>query len=257
MTTSVKEPPVYRQQSLLDAHRSSIQILDFSLAHWNPTMARQLIQSKKLPPFYFVAAAKQIGIDSDEWRSLRFQEWPGQMPHSAAETIAEILLKVMLRVIRTPTDESFETALLRLQQRYEALKANGISHNKIAQHLELNHHQLTRIVQSVSNAEFRHSRCPWEMLERLEHAEDEIDTKPHRRQFDYIENGHVPEPELPPKPFRIYLNSRQSKCVHCGAPSHNLKEDPERDVYGDRILTCIMCARSNFLESRPAAPAYK
>ena len=243
------------QLTLLDVHRSAAKILDFSIGFYNPTLLRHLIEVKQLPGFYFLDAAQEMGFTSEDWKNWAIAEWVEHPPALEPALLAEMLIKVLLRIIHYPEAEPYPTAASRLLERYQQLTADGYSHNKLAQYLEITHHQLTRIVRNAGgDTKTRPRHCPWRILELLADAETAINTKPVRPEAEYQVTNVAPDPELPPRPANFrYLSSRQAPCQKCGAPAHNLKADGV-NAWGDRVYMCIMCSHNNHLPAKADQP---
>lgn len=242
------------QLTLLDIHRSAATILDFSIGFYNPTLLRHLIEVKQLPGFYFLDAAQEMGLSGEDWKNWTIAEWTEHPPPLEPALLAELLIKVLLRIIHYPEAEPYPSAANRLLERYQRLTADGYSHNKLAQHLEITHHQLSRIIRNAAgDTKTRPRHCPWRILELLADAETEISTKPVRPETEYQPVNAQPDPELPPRPadFR-YLTSRQAPCLHCRAPAHNLKPDGH-NAWGDRVYLCTICAHNNHLPPQTAS----
>lgn len=243
------------QLDLFEAQVTAIQITNFSMRQQSLSLLRYLVDIKQLPAFYFKDAAKELCLTSKDHRVEQFQGYrDNPRPVIEHRNTMAILLRVYLRIFTYPEQESYPTALQNLRNRYHELKDKGFSHNKISQHLRMSHHALTEAVAPPEDGKQQRPRhCPWEMLTRLETAEQDIDRKPvsRRESAIYIEDEReVPLPDESTLGF-TYIE-RYDPCGHCGAPSHNLKFD-EYDVYGNQIFQCVICSKVNRI--RPKKPA--
>lgn len=243
------------QLDLFEAQTTAIQINEFSMRQQSLVMLRYLIDIKQLPAFYFKEAAKDLCLSSKEHRADQFSHYR-QSPKPIIEhrnTMA-VLIRVYLRIFKSPEQESYPTALKRLRNRYHELKEKGFSHNKISQHLHMSHHALTEaIAEPTPDKQQRPRHCPWELLQQLDNAEETINRKPVSRRDSAIyidEEREVPLPPEEDQGFTYIL--RYDPCGHCSAPTHNLKQDGT-DVYGNIIYECVICSKVSRV--RPKKPA--
>ena len=231
------------------------EALQIAAKHWTYSaimhanmLAHLLIAKKQLPSFYFIEAAAEIGIPPQSCRYLKLNTWPisPQRNQERLRDIVQILTNVHLRVLHYPETETYPEAMQRLRKRVEHLIVTGITHNRVAQHLRVSYKTLKDILDNPDNVTHRPRHCPWAMLNRLKHAEDEIDTATHYRlgsepsaryRANQISN------ELPP-PDDSILVPMGSPCYKCSASPVHLYPDG-KDAWGNIIRTCRICSTNN------------
>ena len=243
------------QIDLFEAQVTAIQITEFSMRQQSLILLRYLVDIKLLPSFYFKEAAKELCIASKDHRAdhfLSYRENP--KPIIEHRNTMAILIRVYLRIFQSPEQESYAAAMQSLKNRYQQLKEQGYSHNKLSQHLHMSHHALTEAVADYSdNKQQRPRHCPWELLRQLDNAEYTINRRPVSRRESAIyidEEREIPLPNEPEQGF-TYIQ-RYDPCGHCEAPSHNLKQD-YTDVYGNAVYQCVICSKLSRIQ--PKNPA--
>ena len=247
--------PKLVQLDLFEAQVTAIQINEFSMRQQSLIMLRYLVDIKLLPAFYFKEAAKDLCLASKEHRVdqfLHYRENP--KPIIEHRNTMAILIRVYLRIFQSPEQESYNTAMQNLKLRYQELKDQGFSHNKISQHLHMSHHALTEAVaESSDDRQQRPRHCPWELLRQLDNAEETINRRPVSRRESAIyidEERDIPLPTEAEQGF-VYIE-RYDPCGHCGAPPHNLNLD-FNDVYNNAVYQCVICSKlSRIMAKKPA-----
>ena len=220
-----------------------------------------LITVKKLPSLYFFQGAEAAGIEYETYKNWRIRDWPN-VPIRNDERVREILealIQVYERIIKYPFEETYWQALERLKRRVEELKAHPsgkITHNRISQFLNMSHPTLENILSMTESGNCRPNHCPWDLLEKLKNAEEEIRLTPHIGA--YTPPGSITDRRERSEPdtvkmedaFRGRIIEPKGNCWHCGASWPNLTlddETEETDKY--RMYVCIQCTRTNVIKT--------
>ena len=235
----------------------------YSLIKHANLLAHLLIAKKQLPSFYFIDAAAEIGIAPQACRYLKLNTWPiaPQRTQTKLSDISQILSKVYLRIAQYQHPDTYPQAVAQLQYRIDELRHKGISHNRTAQHLRISYKTLKDIARPPKGITARPRHCPWALLHKLKHAEDDIDTSVHYRVSadptlrSRSENQTY---ELPPNESEI--TPIDSPCSNCGATPTHLYENGY-NAWGNIIRTCRLCSKDTYsapqqlIDSDPDAPS--
>ena len=218
-----------------------------------------LIIQKELPPFYFKDAAKEMGLPTQSRKRWSPEYWARDSWHLRMKqnprrllALCQILYKVHSRVCVYPEHETYPEGMTRLKKRIEELKSSQegkFKDNKIAQHLRMSYRSLTEL--AVQDSNFLPKHCPWEIIEKLDGAEKDIDLTVHSR-TSQDKNGAQPvqrkpkQPKLPPDTGLEFIKTGQ-ECRKCGAPWTHLYHNGQ-DAWGNTVLTCRLCGKDNPLQ---------
>lgn len=248
-TFLIEEPGF--QQALAIAN----ELYTYSMRKHANMLAHFLIAKKQLPSFYFIEAAAEINIAPQACRYLKLNTWPisTQRNDTRLKQIVQILMSVYQRVFYFPEYETYPQAMARFKQRVNHLTAKGITHNRVSQHIRVSYKTLKDLLQQNPNdISHRPRHCPWAMLNRLKHAEDEIDTATHyRTSADPAMKTRADQPPtgLPPNPAQLVPHN--APCQNCGASSIHLY-DNGTDAWNNIIQTCRICSKDNHSSPIPA-----
>ena len=236
---------------LQEGQSVAAELITYSMTSDATITAYHLYVRKELPAFYFTQAANETGVPPAAYRCWRTN---GHPPHSFQNErklllMAEILLRVKLRVHRTPLNETYGEAMERFRARVEELKNKNITHNKIAQYLRMSNRTLIDVAAQNSENKHRPSHCPWEMLVRLMDAERRINTQaqPRTEDFRNVRGDRNIEPVPPPPPDLQFIYENEN-CRKCGATWTHMYYDG-MDAYGNLIYTCMTCSRHNLIRN--------
>ncbi len=240
-----------RIKIILEGQSVAAELITYSMTSDATITAYHLYVRKELPAFYFTQAANETGVPPAAYRCWRTN---GHPPHSFQNErklllMAEILLRVKLRVHRTPLNETYGEAMERFRARVEELKNKNITHNKIAQYLRMSNRTLIDVAAQNSENKHRPSHCPWEMLGRLMDAERRINTQaqPRTEDFRNVRGDRNIEPVPPPPPDLQFIYENEN-CRKCGATWTHMYYDG-MDAYGNLIYTCMTCSRHNLIRN--------
>ena len=235
---------------LQQAQDTAAELIAYSMSAEASINAHYLYIKKRLPAFYFTQAANDTGVPPAVYRCWRSGNHPRQTPPNDRRLLlmSEILCRVKLRIHRYPLAETYHDALERLRLRVEELKDTGITHNRIAQYLRMSYRTLIDITEENSENKHRPRHCPWELLERLENAENRINALPHVKGEDYpdVRTGRNMEP-VPP-PADIQFIQRYENCLKCNATWIHLYYDGV-EAYGNCVYTCMTCGQHNLIRN--------
>ena len=242
-------------QDLLETQAYARSITRYSLLRHANILVHLLIIQKQLPPFYFAQAATEVGIAPQIYRYWRIDNWPIHLHHNddRLQSIVQVLERVHIRLCRYPTTETYPQAVQNLRDRIDHLKNDGFSHNRIAQHLRFSFRTLADITKPDPEGKHRPRHCPWSLLEKLEDAEERINTQVHSRTAtNLMPRGNRAEDEelLPPPPLPEHLIQPHDNCRKCGATWVHLYENGS-DVHKTPIFTCRTCGKDNLVNMGP------
>ena len=207
---------------------------------------------KQIPHFYFTDAAIEAGLPPTICRPNRIEAFLRGNKHHDEKQIKEmarIFLKVMIKIIESPHFQTYHQAMVELKERIHQLKQDGYSHNQIALQAQVSHKTLTDIINDQEMDSHRRHRCPWELLKKLENAEDEIQSQreytAHRQRI--MRPGKSSPNIRAKKPGEYDLIKPNEACLKCGAAWTHLNRNGE-DTWGNIIMTCITCSKDNFID---------
>ena len=235
---------------LQQAQSTAAELIAYSMSTETAMNAHYLYVRKRLPTFYFTQAANDTGVTPAMYRCWRSSNHSHQAQPNDRKLLlmSEILCRVKLRIHRSPPDETYQGALERLRLRVEEVKDSGITHNKIAQYLRMSYRTLIDITEENSEDKHRPRHCPWELLERLQNAEERINTHAHIKSGDFrdVRTDRNMEP-VPPPPDMQFIQ-RFENCLKCNATWTHLYYDGV-EAYGNCVYTCMTCGQHNLIRN--------
>ncbi len=245
---------------LRQSEREAFQYAEYSMLSHARMLTSLLINKKQLPHFYFTDAANQIGVSTQTCRQWKISTRPmtANMDDQQLRHITEILIKVHQRVYNYPQDETYYQAVKRLKARIKRLKSKGYTHNQIAGQARISHKTLSDIIRKNHQDSHRNRRCPWELLNRLKTAEQEIDFQKRARaeaSHLYRKEKGEPLPALKPPAPEDKIQTGDP-CLKCKMPWTHLYENG-RDPWKNIIMTCRTCGRDNLLQEKRTEPLHE
>ena len=250
------KPQSSRKELLAEADAQSRELFRYSaIEHAN--IMGGLFRQRRIPIFYFNQAAEEMGLPTQICRQWRVMEWPVARTRDTQKIdgILELYLKVFTRISSYPNGETFPEAMTRLAARIKELEGPRMTKNQISQHLRMSFRTLLDVLEkaqkvdtpTVRNTRQRH--CPWELLERLDHIEEETQEQKekqsqHKRvQREYSSQG----PRIPPTPPEgAILTTRNGICGKCKSSWVHLYET-EENTWGYMVMACRACGANNML----------
>ena len=214
---------------------------------------------KKLPSFYFAQAADELTIPSHVYKQCR-RSWdlhPVEDESKVKDTL-RILNQVVKRLALYKSGlETYPQAMFRLKKRVNQLARSGISYNRIANYLHISFRTLSDISKLTYNERQRPRHCPWEMLKKLQNAENDIPKFNH----SHILSRGAPRGrkaaheklDLNSAPDPANFTTLNGNCVKCNASWPNLYADGQ-DPHGNFIYICRLCSKSNLVQDTPLEP---
>lgn len=243
---------------LLEATDFTEEELPYSTYDKANELSNLLIVQKKLPTFYFAQAAYELNIPPHIYKYWRANSWslrPIDDQDKLQKTL-HILTKVHNRLAQYNTGtETYPQAMTRLKKRINALETSGISYNRISNHLHISFRTLSDISKLTYTGRQRPRHCPWEMLKRLETAENDI---PRFNHSHILSRGaprgkkaaHDKDPTKS-MPNPAAFTPTGGPCTKCAALWPNLYHDGT-DAHGNSIFTCRLCGKTNLVTPNPA-----
>ena len=250
-------PYLSRKEMLAQAAAQSRELFRYSaIEHAN--IMGGFFRQRKIPIFYFNQAAEEMGLSSQICRQWRVMEWPVARTRDSRKIdgILEIYLKVFIRLSTHTGYETFPDAMYRLRERVAELIGNGVSRNQISQHLRMSFRTLDEVIDKAKQNEemptahnTRQKHCPWELLERLDAIEEEIqENKIKRSQHKRILREYNSQgPKIPSKPPEgAIVTTRNGNCGKCKASWVHLYAT-EENTWGYLVMCCRACGANNML----------
>lgn len=239
---------------------SSAKLYMASLSDWYTSMIDHLINRKQLPSFYFLDAAKAAGLSKDVTKNWKIREWPNITPRNPQKIrdITQTLLLVMCRINGYPYGETYFEALARLQTRITELK-DKYNQNALTELLNLPHNTIDNILTSTSRRHAKFVHCPWRLLEKLENAEERIQSanKMEMPEYGYLSNG--PADRVTEE--AVVMSSRivQSRTIEMGGNCHRCRASwPSLRYHGPvehqpdlAEFCCLICSSDNYVQTAP------
>ena len=208
------------------------------------------LERKKIPGFYFTEAAVKLGIPTQTCRPSKIESILRGTNQDTKQyrDMLSILLETYNRLRNTPEDQTYHQATRCLKKRINDLKKD-YSHNQIAIQANLSHKTLTDLIQDDERESYRRHRCPWDLLEKLEDAEEKIEiqkdyTSHQQKIMRPGKNGGTTS--APKKPTEYDLIEPGDPCLKCGASWNHLNKNGE-DIWQNVIMTCIICSKDNLI----------
>ena len=252
-------------RALRIAERESAAKFSLSVLGYLGNLSALLIVKKELPSFYFKQTAQEIHAPRHVFRYAKAALWQPDLELWLARLkrereqkrhhVLEVMVRIYLKIIATPKDETFPEAMDRLQSRIVELHdgtetRKGISYNQMSQHIRIPYRPIRDIAHE--GHDFNGTYCPWALLDKLQDAEQEIGATVHQRT---IQNGvtrndsGARDPKLPSLPGTTnqFILPGQN-CMKCDAPWSHMYEDGQ-DAWGNHVYTCRTCGKNN-----PVAP---
>ena len=240
------DPQTSIQQLLAEAQATANQLNKYSIPRHANMLGDLLIVQKELPIFYFTQAAAENNISPQLYRYWRTNIWatrPDQ-DENRLRLIVQILTQVYVRLAPYPQKEKYADANKRLRARIKQLQRKNHSLNQIAQFLSVSHHTISELVTQPNPRRPRH--CPWAMLEKLQHAEDEMPTHMVLRKTP-DRPPRVTPPRPPPdaglQAGLVCIRPFQN-CMKCGSAWSHLYQNGTNNR-GFPIFTCRTCGQDN------------
>ena len=252
-------------RALRIAERESAAKFSLSVLGYLGNLSALLIVKKQLPSFYFKQTAQEIHAPRHVFRYAKATLWQPDLELWLARLkrereqrrhhVLEVMVRIYLKIIATPKDETFPEAMERLRSRIVELHdgtptRKGISYNQMSQHIRIPYRPISHIARE--GRDFNGTYCPWALLDKLQDAEQEIGASVHQRT---IQNGvtrndsGARDPKLPSLPGTTnqFILPGQN-CMKCDAPWSHMYEDGQ-DAWGNHVYTCRTCGKNN-----PVAP---
>ena len=243
----------FHQLTLFQPENQLDQHLQYTMVEQANMLARVLAK-RRLPTFYFNEAAQELGITAKTCRSWKMNTWPIANRPSDENLVNKvaIYIRVYLRLRKYPKEETYQEAKARLHRRIRELDAKKFSRNQIAQQMPMSFRTLKDMCdREGQEPTSRSNHCPWNLLQRLEKAEEEITRqKELQTEFQDLRVLQHPqnerwEPDLDAKnPLLRNAIPVGGACRKCQAEWHNLKEDGA-DGWKRPIMVCIICGAEN------------
>ena len=212
----------------------------------------RILNEKQIPNFYFTNAAIEASLPPQICRPGRIEAFLSnnkQHDEEQVRNIASIFLRVLAKLMEHPYAQTYHQAMIELKERIDNLKEQGYSHNLIALQAQVSHKTMTDIINDEEMDSHRRHRCPWELLKRLENAEEEIKSQreytAHRQRI--MRPGKSSPNIEPKKPGEYDFIKTNEACLKCGATWTHLYRNGE-DNWRNIIMTCITCNKDNFID---------
>ena len=127
-----------QQLTLFQVESQVDQYIQYTMVEQANTLAR-ILAKKELPMFYFAEAGDELGITAKTCRAWKMNIWPATNRPSDDKLFHKtaIYIRVHLRLINYPEDETYADATIRLHQRIVELEEGNFSRNQIAQQMRM------------------------------------------------------------------------------------------------------------------------
>ena len=212
----------------------------------------ELDQVKRLPKFYYLQAARRLGLDPSLCRKEYLRYPVEHMPPGAIQChdLVSVLNTVSKRVANWPNGESFQDGIDRLNSQIDLLIEEGYTFQNVADHLRLKYHTVYQNYRRINTCQY----CPYEMgqelqsIRRLPPGKRETpQDKEARREASMSDVKE--DPAVMPQTFREHFIMPGERCAKCRAAWTNLYRNGEDQQADAVIFTCRHCGTDNLLDS--------